>query len=55
MVDPGQYHSDCRTIFKKAIGQTEVASFDPLILDEAERFVKELAGVAGDPWNVVQS
>jgi hypothetical protein len=55
MVNPGEFHSECRTIFKKTIGQTEVASFDPLILDEAERFVKELSRVAGDPWDVVQS
>jgi hypothetical protein len=55
MADPGQVHSDCRTIFKKSIGQSEVESYAALIDDETERFVKELAKVSGDPWEIVQS
>lgn len=55
LANPGQFHSDCRTIFRKAIGQTGVASHHALIMDETERFIRQLAKVEGDPWEIIQS
>lgn len=51
--DPGQFHSECRTIMKKAIGQNEVVSQDALIQSEAELFVKDMGKVSGDPWDAI--
>lgn len=52
-VDPGQFHTDCRTIMKKAVGQNEVVSQDFMIEKEAKEFVKDMGAVNGDPWNTI--
>jgi len=49
----GQFHSECRTIFRKAIGQQEMNDHRGLIQEEARKLVSELAGIRGDPYDVI--
>ena len=53
LAQPGQFHSDCRTIFRKAIGQQEMHAYRDLILEEARNLVPALAGVRGDPYEAI--
>jgi cytochrome P450 len=55
IAQPGPFHSECRTIFKRAIGPNEVVKHDPLIHEEARNLLDGLEKVRGDPWEVVQS
>jgi cytochrome P450 len=55
IAQPGPFHSECRTIFKRAIGPNEVVKHDPLIQEEAKNLLGGLEKVRGDPWEVVQS
>ncbi|PVF96201.1 cytochrome P450 [Serendipita vermifera] len=52
---PGPFHSECRTIFKRAIGPNEVVKWDPLIHEEAKNLLDGLEKVRGDPWDVIQA
>ncbi|KAG8808842.1 hypothetical protein FRC17_003749, partial [Serendipita sp. 399] len=54
LAQPGQFHTDCRTIFKRGIGQVEVAQFEHVIEDETKLLLKQLKELKGDPWTVVQ-
>jgi hypothetical protein len=54
IVQPGPFHSECRTIFKRAIGLNEVARHDPLIQEEAKNLLDKLEVLRGDPWETVQ-
>jgi hypothetical protein len=54
IVQPGPFHSECRTIFKRAIGLNEVVKHDPLIQEEAKNLLDGLEVLRGDPWETVQ-
>ncbi|PVF96202.1 cytochrome P450 [Serendipita vermifera] len=53
VAQPGPFHSECRAIFKRAIGLNGVTKYDPLIQEEANKLVDGLNDVRGDPWSVV--
>jgi len=50
---PGPFHSECRTIFRKAIGQQEMHAHQNLIQEEAYNLIQGLANVQGDPYKVL--
>ncbi|KAG8833075.1 hypothetical protein FRC20_007746, partial [Serendipita sp. 405] len=54
LAPPGQFHTDCRTIFKRGIGQVEVAQFEHVIEEEAKLLLEQLKELRGDPWTVFQ-
>ena len=51
----GQFHSDCRTILKKAIGQQEMEAHRDLIQEETRNLIPALSNVKGDPWETINS
>jgi hypothetical protein len=53
MAQPGQFHSECLTIFRKAIGHQEMSAHQDLIQEETGNLIPELAGVRGDPYKVL--
>jgi hypothetical protein len=53
LAQPGQFHSECRTIFRKAIGQQEMGAYCDLIQEETQNLIPELGGVRGDPYEVL--
>ncbi|CCA74613.1 related to O-methylsterigmatocystin oxidoreductase [Serendipita indica DSM 11827] len=55
LAQPGGFHTECRTIFKRGIGQKQVARHDAIVVEETQRMLEELANVRGDPWNVFQA
>lgn len=55
IAQPGEFHSNCRTIYKKAIGQQEMEDHRELIQDETRNLIPELRNFEGDPWEVINS
>ena len=53
LAQPGPFHSECRTIFRKAIGQQEMEAHHDLIQEETRNLIPELADVRGDPYEVL--
>jgi len=51
---PGQFLTECRTIFRKAIGQQSTAQYQDEFQDEARKLVQALSDVRGDFWSVVR-
>ncbi|KIM29959.1 hypothetical protein M408DRAFT_328406 [Serendipita vermifera MAFF 305830] len=50
----GQFHTDCRAIIKKAIGQQEMEAHRDLIQEEARNLIPALTHFEGDPWEIIQ-
>ncbi|CAG7852728.1 SubName: Full=Related to cytochrome P450 CYP2 subfamily-Aspergillus oryzae {ECO:0000313/EMBL:CCA74614.1} [Serendipita indica DSM 11827] len=54
VAQPGSYHTNCRTIYKRSIGQTDVAQYEAVIVEEAQRMLEGFRSVQGDPWDVIE-
>lgn len=52
---PGPFHSECRAILRKGIGQQEVATYDEIIQEQSKALVGSLQSFEGDPWPNVYS
>jgi hypothetical protein len=55
IAQPGPFHSECRTIFKRGIGQQEMVAHDGVILDECHKMITALHEFQGDPWEEVHA
>lgn len=53
MAQPGQFHNECRTIFRRGIGQQEMEQHDGVIQEECRNMLKALHEFQGDPWEVI--
>jgi len=54
-MNPGPFHSECRTIFRKAIGPQEASVYDGLIQQEYCSLLDTLRDFQGDPWLLLHS
>jgi hypothetical protein len=53
VAQPGPFLSECRAIFKRAVGTSGVLKYDPLIQEEAKGLVYDLRDLRGDPWSIL--